>query len=221
MHSPTLYLDCLLLAAAIHPSGFSHSLFTIRRGAPVQVSTPLLVFLAGPYLAVTLASMVVRPGLVAFQGTTMPLLLLAAAAAPAPLAAEVVIHGLVSLCRNGRWPRGIGLDRSWSGRRTAMDHLLLGLIVLGEEFFYRVIWLDILESSWGLGFAPALAISSLAYGLNHLAFGATTVASKTAAGVFFGLLYRLGGGSIWLPFVSHELENLLLFRLTAARRVHG
>jgi hypothetical protein len=47
------------------------------------------------------------------------------------------------------------------------------------------------------------------------------VVSKTAAGVLYGLLYRLGSRSIWLPFVAHELQNLLLFRLTAARRGHA
>jgi uncharacterized protein len=221
MLTPTPYLDGLILAAATHPSGFSHSLFTAQRGASDRVSTTFLVYFAAPYLAVTLATLAVRSGLVAFRRPDAWLLVLAAVAAPAGLAAEMLIHAIVSRWRNGRWPRGIALDRSWSARRTAADHLLLAAIVLGEELFYRVIWIGILESSWGLPFAAALALSSLAYGLNHLAFGATTVVSKTAAGVLYGLLYRLGGGSIWLPFVAHELQNLLLFRLTAARSGRG
>ncbi len=220
MNTPTLYLDCLILAAATHPSGFSHSLFTLRRGSPAGISTAFLVFLAGPYLAVTLAVLVVRPGLVAFQGTTAPLLALAALGAPAALAIEVMIHSLVSFGRTGRWPRGIALDRAWSIQRSPGDHLLLILIVLGEEIFFRVIWLGVLESSCGLPFAVALALSSLAYGLNHLAFGAISVVSKTAAGLVFGLLYQLGGGSVWLPFAAHALQNLLLFQLATPRRAH-
>jgi membrane protease YdiL (CAAX protease family) len=221
MDTPTLYLDCLILAAATHPSGFSHSLFTLRRGTPGEISTAFLVFLAGPYLAVTVAVLAVRSGLVACKGTTAPLLALAALAAPAALSIEVVIHSLVSLGRTGRWPRGIALERSWSFHRSPTDHLLLILIVLGEEIFYRVIWLGVLEGSCGLPFAVALALSSMAYGLNHLAFGATSVVSKTAAGMVYGLLYRLGGGSVWLPFAAHALQNLLLFQVAAARRGHA
>jgi uncharacterized protein len=96
------------------------------------------------------------------------------------------------------------------------DHLLLASIAVGEEVFYRMIWLGALLA---LGFPAALAIviSSLAYGLNHLRFGGISVASKTVTGCIYGSLYLLGGQSIWLPIVTHILQNLTLFQMAGRR----
>ena len=221
MDTPTLYLDCLILAAAAYPAGFSHSLFTLRRGTPGEISTAFLVFLAGPYLAVTVAVLAVRSGLVACKGTTAPLLALAALAAPAALSIEVVIHSLVSLGRTGRLPAASRielLERWFPAQRAPLTGRPLAL---GADRRGRG---DLLPGdlarrppsrSMRSAGAPLRArdLSSMAYGLNHLAFGATAVVSKSATGVLYGLLYRLGGGSVWLPFAAHALQNLLLFRL--------
>jgi membrane protease YdiL (CAAX protease family) len=59
----------------------------------------------------------------------------------------------------------------------------------------------------------------VAYGLNHLAFGATAVVAKTAMGLLYAGLYLLGGRSVWLPIVTHALQNIALFHL--AREDHA
>ena len=84
---------------------------------------------------------------------------------------------------------------------------------------YRAVWIGVLHRSFGFPALLALAISSLAYGVNHLAFGATSVLSKTVAGLLYGSLYLVGGQCIWLPILTHGLQNVALFGL--ARESHA
>ena len=218
MSTPTLYLDCLILASATYPSGFSHSLFTLRRASPAGVSSAFLAALALPYLALALAVRAVRPELLSFHGASLPLFMLAVLLAPAALLIEYAIHGLAAYRASGRFPRGIAVQRFWSGSLSAADHLLLAAIAVGEEILYRQIWLGALQGSLGLPVGLALAVSSLAYGLNHLAFGGLSVASKTVTGLLYGGLYLLGGRSVWLPILAHCLQNLILFAMARRRQ---
>jgi hypothetical protein len=48
----------------------------------------------------------------------------------------------------GRFPRGITVQPFWRGKLSAIDHILLGLVVIGEEILYREIWLDASEYSF-------------------------------------------------------------------------
>lgn len=213
MSTPTLYLDCLILASAAYPSGFSYSLFTLRSGQPREISTAFLSILALPYLVVAPAVWAARPAMLTFHATTAPMLALALLLAPVALLMEYGIHALASYRVYGRFPSGIALQRFWHRNLSLKDHLLLMLVAVGEEILYRVIWLSVLYHSFGLPAPLALSISSLAYGLNHLAFGATSVVSKTVTGLLYGCLYLLGGESVWLPIVAHCLQNIALFKL--------
>jgi hypothetical protein len=213
MTTPTLYLDCLILTSAAYPSGFSYSLFTLRRGAPAEVSTPFLATLVLPYLVVALAVLALRPGLLSLRPA--PALGFAAAVllVPVALGLEYGLHAFVAWRASGRRPGGITVPRFWRRGPSPTGYLLLALVVVGEELLYRQVWIGALHGSFGLALPLALAVSALAYGLNHLAFGVTSVVAKTLTGLLYGGLYLLGGQSVWLPIVTHGLQNLALFGL--------
>jgi membrane protease YdiL (CAAX protease family) len=219
MSTPTLYLEWLILAATAYPAGFSYSLFAARRGAAGAVSTSFLFYLALPFVAVSLAVLAARPELFALRGTTPLMLVLAALLAPVALVVEYLIHALATYERGGKFLRGVRIQQFWQGRLSLVDGVLLGAVVVGEELFFREVWLGTLYHSNGLPGALALLLSSAIYGFNHLAYGSLSVASKTASGLIYGGLYLLGGKSLLLPVVTHGLQNIILFKLTRER--HG
>lgn len=218
---PTLtpYLDGLILTAVSYPSGFSHSLYAIGNGRPEKVSTLFLAYLALPYLIVAPAVCLTTASMSAFHAASAPQFALAVALAPLALLAEFAVHALVAYRATGRLPLRHEVHGFWSSGLSAADHLLLLLIALGEEIFYRVIIVFVLTGAFGLPIIAAVAIGALAYGLNHLAFGGTTVASKAVVGLLYGGLYVLCGRSVWPPFIAHAAQNLIL--LVVNRRRNG
>lgn len=216
MNTPTLYLDLIILAAAAYPSGFSNSLFTSWRGEPREASTRFLRLLALPYPIIVLAVWAVRPEMLLWRGTNALLLAAAVLLAPLALLIEYGIHALASYTVNGKFPRGVVLQGFWRRRFSPIDHLLIGTVAVGEEILYRGIWFSVLLS-FGLPTLAAMGISSLAYGINHLAFGSKSVISKIVTGMLYCTLYIIGGQSLWLPILSHVLQNILLFNLAKER----
>jgi hypothetical protein len=216
MNTHTLYLDIIILASAVYPSGFSNSLFTSWRGWTRKVSTDFLCILALPYPLIVLAVWLLRPEMLFWRGTTAPLLAVAVLLVPFALLLEYFIRALASYRISGTFPRGIALQGFWRRRLSWKDYLLLGIVAVGEEILYRGIWVSVLLS-FGLPVPLAVGLSSLAYGLNHLAFGSTAVLSKSMTGMLYCVLYLLGGQSIWLPIMSHCLQNAALFGLTRER----
>lgn len=221
--TPILYLDCIILASVIYPAGLSNSLFVTWKGAVREVSTGWLAALALPYAAVVptiwalspklFASSLLNPMFTLQSTKSLYLLGLAVFLAPVVLAIEYGILGFVSYRVSGIFPRRIAVQRFWRKGLSPTGHLLLVLVAAGEEIFYRLICLGVLVSM-DLPLSFALAISSFAFGLNHLFLGRTVVVSKSVAGLLYGALYIGGGGNIWLPIVTHALQNLVLFRLT-------
>jgi len=216
MNTPTPYLDIIILASAVYPSGFSNSLFTSWRGMTRRVSTDFLCLLALPYPVIVLAVWLVRPEILSWRGTTAPLVAAAVLLVPVALLLEYFIAALASYRMTGKFPRGIALQGFWRRRLSWADYLLLGTVAVGEEILYRGIWVSVLLS-FGLPVPLAVCLSSLAYGLNHLAFGSTAVVSKSMTGILYCVLYLLGGQSLWLPVMSHCLQNIALFSLTRER----
>lgn len=216
MSSHTLYLDGAIIAAVAYPAGVGYSLYTSLWGEPRQISNDLLAMLLLPCALVVPAVYTLRPELIVFTGASLMWLAAAAALAPLALGSEWIIHGAVLWRRTGRRPRGLGVQPLWAARMTGVGHLLLALVAIGEEFFYRAIWLG-LCLSFGAGAPLALAISSVAYGLNHLSFGATSVAAKSMTGLLYGALYLAGGQSIALPIVAHIVQNVMLLELARSR----
>lgn len=219
MSSLTLCLDGIILASGAYPSGFSYSLFSFWREAPREGSSAFLGFMFLPYLAVCSTVWMLRPDLIPLHGTTATLILAAVLIAPAVLAIEYLIHGTSLYLASGAFPARFTVHQFWRRRLSLGDHALLAISVVGEELIYRSIWFSVLHDSFGLPLALAVAVGSLAYGLNHLSFGGVTVLSKTVSGLVYASLYLFGGQSIILPMVTHVLQNIILFGL--ARKSHA
>lgn len=174
------------------------------------MSTGFLAFLALPFVAIALGVWALRPQLLDLQGSSLKLVLLALVAAPVAVGLELLVHGAVTYRTTGRRPGGVTLDRFWGNGLSITDYLLLAAVVVGEELIYRQIWIVVLMDSFALPMLAALAVSSVLYGLNHMAFGPTSVVSKTLAGLIFGGLF-LASGSLWPPLLAHALSNVLIF----------
>jgi membrane protease YdiL (CAAX protease family) len=213
MNTRTLCLEIITLTAVAWPSGFGYSIYAAWRGRPSAVTTGLLATLTIPFLAVIPAVRILHPGMFIFPPPRIVLLGLAALLAPVALGIEYGLHALASYLRQSGFPRQLAIQSFWRSRLLPRDHLLLATIGTGEEIFYRLIWCSVL-GSLGVPVWWVLAISSAAYGANHLAFGPMSVMSKTVTGLLYGSLY-LFGGSIWLPITTHLLQNLTLLTVTA------
>jgi len=219
MSTPTLCLDGMILAATAYPSGFSYSLFTSWSGAPRGGSTVFLWFLALPYLVVCPTVWGAHPALISLRGTTALLVATALLMAPLAFAIEYCIHAAALYVASGTFPRWFAVHHFWRRRLSLGDHALLWMVVVGEEFVYRAIWFGVFHRSFGLSVPLALAASSLAYGINHLSFGWLSVLSKTAMGLCYGFLYLLSAECIWIPILTHGLQNVALFSLARERHV--
>jgi len=213
MNSPIPYLDGFILASTIYPSGFSHSLYSAWKGLPRRLTTGFLAFLAFPYLVFCPVVWVLRPSLLTWRSTS-GLWVLAAVLMPIiVMTVEYVIHGVAFYWTTGKIPAWFSVHQMGRKQLTVQDCALFAVVVIGEEIVYRGIGISVLRESFAFPWAISIVISSLAYGLNHLAFGGLSFVSKAAAGVFYGTLYVLGGQSILLPILAHGLQNTALFAL--------
>lgn len=231
MSTPTLYPDAvlegILMASACYPAGFSHALYTQWKGPVRAISTDYLAFLVVPFVAVGTVACALRPDLLPLltwihvtwiHGLNVRLILAAILLVPLALGIEYLIGLLlVFFASGGRGPllRRVTLPSFWSRRLSVADYLLLGLVVVGEEIFYRGLWLGALHTTFGMPIIAALIVSSLAYGLNHLAFGPTSVGTKAVSGALYGGLYLMGHENLLLPILAHGLQNLTLLLATA------
>lgn len=218
MSTHTLYLDGAIVASVAYPAGVGYSLYTSLWGAPRQISVGLLGMLALPFMLVVPAVYALRPDLIVLTGPPMPWLASAVLLAPLAVACESAVQSIFVWHTTGRFPRAITVQSFWKPRLGGFGHILLALIAVGEELFYRAIWIGLLLSL-GVDTPVALLVSSAAYGFNHLSFGVSAVAAKTLTGVLYGAIYLAGDRSIVLPIVAHVLQNVLVLEI--ARRRHG
>ena len=100
------------------------------------------------------------------------------------------------------------------GQRLPIS-LLLGCI-LSEASMEEVLWrghlISYATNFLNMPVQYAVAISSLAFGMNHLAYGLANVLSKTLLGVILSLLY-LASGSILPCILCHQVFNLMVFKI--------
>lgn len=225
MSTPILYpdglLELILLTSATYPAGFSHALYSQWRGAVRVITTEYLAFLVLPFAVVGPVAWALCPGLFPLSDWVRhsdPVwILVALCLVPVALLMEYLV-GAVSLfvASGGRGPllRPFSLATLWNRRLSWLDFLFLGMVVVGEEIFYRAIWLMGLHSLLGLPLTLALPLSALAYGLNHLAFGPGAVFTKTLTGMLYGTLFLLGHQNLLLPILAHALQNVVLLLIS-------
>lgn len=103
----------------------------------------------------------------------------------------------------------LSVHPSW--RRVPPHTLILSiLLVLEEEMIFRQIWLYTLTNYLYIPWIAAIVISSIVYGLNHMVFGLHSVPQKFAAGLLYGCMYYLSGGSILVTTTMHYTQNLVV-----------
>ena len=100
------------------------------------------------------------------------------------------------------------------GQRLPIS-LLLGCI-LGESLLEEVIWrgylLSYANDILDMPVQYAIVISSVAFGMNHIAYGLANVISKTIFGAILSLMY-LASGSLLPCILCHQVFNLMVFKI--------
>ena len=93
--------------------------------------------------------------------------------------------------------------------------MLLGSI-LGESLLEEVLWrgylLSYANDVLNMPVQYAIVISSVAFGMNHIAYGLANVFSKTLFGVILSLLY-LASDSLLPCILCHQVFNLMVFKI--------
>ena len=93
--------------------------------------------------------------------------------------------------------------------------ILLGSI-LGESLLEEVLWRGYLISYainvLNMPVQYAVILSSVAFGMNHLAYGLANVISKTLFGIILSLMY-LASGSLLPCILCHLVFNLMVFKI--------
>ena len=93
--------------------------------------------------------------------------------------------------------------------------MLLGSI-LGESLLEEVLWrgylLSYANDVLNMPVQYAIVISSVAFGINHIAYGLANVLSKTLFGIILSLLY-LTSDSLLPCILCHQAFNLMVFKI--------
>ena len=93
---------------------------------------------------------------------------------------------------------------------------LLLICILGEVILEEILWRGYLVSYatnvLNIPVQYAVVISSLAFGMNHLAYGLANVISKTLFGIILSLMY-LVSGSLLPCILCHQVFNLMVFKI--------
>ncbi len=96
--------------------------------------------------------------------------------------------------------------------------LVVGPAALLEELVWRGFLPSALHDAWGLSLAPALLLSSAAFGLHHHVFGRLQVLLKMGHGLIWALL-ALVSGTLLPALVAHLTFNIAVLR--PHRSAHG
>ena len=93
--------------------------------------------------------------------------------------------------------------------------LLLGCI-FGESLLEEVLWRGYLLSyainTLNMPTQYAVFLSSVAFGMNHLAYGLANVISKTLFGIILSLMY-IASDSLLPCILCHQVFNLMVFKI--------
>jgi membrane protease YdiL (CAAX protease family) len=83
------------------------------------------------------------------------------------------------------------------------------LVVLAEEIIWRGVLIHGMIAHAGWAVVPAVALSSISFGLNHYYFGLRNIVLKTAFGAVLGALLLISG-SLATPIAAHLAFEVLV-----------
>ena len=93
---------------------------------------------------------------------------------------------------------------------------LLLVCILGEALLEEVLWRSYLVSYavnvLNIPVQYAVVIASVAFGMNHIAYGLANVISKTLFGVILSLMY-IASDSLLPAILCHQIFNLMVFKI--------
>jgi membrane protease YdiL (CAAX protease family) len=94
---------------------------------------------------------------------------------------------------------------------SAAAFLALGAAaVLLEELIWRAYLVGFLRAEWDAAVSVAIVGAGVAFGANHLYFGARAFLFKSAHGAVWGVLF-VASGLVWVPIASHAAFDLAVW----------
>jgi membrane protease YdiL (CAAX protease family) len=101
-----------------------------------------------------------------------------------------------------------GIPQKQTSKKLVFNLLVIGVSLL-EEIIFRGFVLQYLLSN-DIPLVLSIAISSIAFGVNHFFRGPLAIIQKTNAGAVFGVLTILGSFSLYIPIATHIGENYVI-----------
>ncbi len=135
---------------------------------------------------------------------------------------EVAVGYLAAWLRRRRVAR-VALHERWAGV-SSVALVAVTVTAVAEEVVFRGVGLHLLRTELGWPAVPAVGLTALVYGLNHLYYGGLTVLQKIVTGVLLGVLYELCGQAVVVPLLAHVTQNLVVLLVLpriAGRRNRG
>lgn len=115
--------------------------------------------------------------------------------------------------------RAVRRARSGAAERRTADVLdvsaptflsLAAAAVLLEELVWRAYLVGFLRAEWDVAAPAAVVCAGVAFGANHLYFGAGAFLFKSAHGAVWGVLL-VASGLVWVPIASHAAFDLAVW----------
>ena len=214
----------LLLIASLYPVGFCANVTALIKGPrgfgrSQSLSSDLVGFVIGYAVMLVVVALVRPQQVLAFNLPGLPLLLLAPFIGIACVLLEYLVGILLLFLRTGNLVTSIAVHSIYSAvsHINVKDILALLALVIGEELILRQLLYNLLATDFRMSLWIVIALCTVAYAMNHLAFGMASVISKLPSGLLYVLLFYVSGFSIGAVIVAHATQNLTLLRLSRTR----
>jgi membrane protease YdiL (CAAX protease family) len=215
----------LLVIASLYPVGFCANVTVLIRGPrgfgrSQSLSGDLVGFVLGYAVFLGVVALVRPRQVLAFNlPAFLPLLLLAPFVGLACILLEYLVGILLLFLRTGKLVTRVTVHSSYStvSRIAIADILSILALVIGEELILRQLLYNLLATDFAMALWIVILLCTVAYAMNHLAFGIASVISKLPSGLLYVLLFYLSGLSIGVVIVAHATQNLTLLALSRKR----
>jgi uncharacterized protein len=221
------HLDTVLLViVSLYPVGFCANVTVLIKdargfGQSRSLSGNLAGFVMGYAVLLAVVALVRPQQVLAFNlPTFLPLLLLAPFVGIACILLEYLVGILLLFLRTRKLVTRAAVHSSYSAVLgiSFADILSILALVIGEELIIRQLLYNLLATDFALALWIVILLCTVAYAINHLSFGITSVISKLPSGLLYVLLFCVSGLSIGVVIVAHATQNLTLLALSRKRR---